>query len=175
MKLKELLKKCFPYLNMTERVLEDSSAEIERLIAAANTVYGALFTGYSSMVAVEDVVAEGGLIPYSALKRRINKVIGVSKYAASVLFVMTESGVIASESGDMRITYSYYPDTLTLDSEVLLCDAVNEYAYVYLLLSEYSLMEEDFDKSKLYYDKYLVTRDVIGRLKQRQLRANRWL
>lgn len=172
MKLREILKKCSPYLGIGEIA---DTAESVRLIAAANSVYGALFTGYSSMVAVEEVTLIGGVIPYSALSHRVNKVIGVTKFAAEVSFLMTENGIKPMASGEVIVTYSYYPEQLELDSEVMLCDAVNEYAFVYLLLSEYALMEGDFDKAKLYYDKYLVTRDVIGRVKQRTMRSSRWL
>lgn len=180
MQLSLIIDKCFPYLNINPvDIMVDNSMEntdiVKNLITCANTVYNMLFATYSSATMVDKVDIIDNYINYEVLTKRVNSVLSVRQADYPINFRVTERGIYIKGEGGVTIEYTYYPDTLEYHSDVLLINNITENSFLYMLLSEYYVLEGDYEKARQFYDKFIISCENFSRKKPRRLRVSRWL
>ena len=178
--LTDILKKCLSYINEST---SDNGGEVgfvnselaKSLKECANTCYGVIFSSYSRMVAVEDIRPTNGYIPYTSFEKRINRIISLKKDGFKVPFKITERGLKVDSGDCLEAEYTYFPDELDFDTEVILADGISPFCFAYMIVSEYWLREGDWEKSGAFYEKFLASKQNYSRTENKSLKVQRWL
>ena len=180
MTLTDILKNCLSYINENT---QDNGGEQgftvsgtgKKLKDCANACYEVVFSSYLRIVALEGVTPVNGSVPFTALSKKVNRILSVKKDGFKIPFKITETGLKVDSGDYLDVEYTYFPDKLDFDSEVILSDGISPFCFTYLVVSEYWLREGEWERSKVFYDKFIASKQNRSRMENKSLKVQRWL
>ena len=180
MNLKDILKNCLDYINEnTENNGGEQgfkSSELgKKLKNCANTCYSILYSTYGRMIVRENILTLNQELYYTFFQKRVNRIIAVKKNGFRIPFKITESGLLFDEDGYFEVEYTYFPDELDFNDEVVLVDNVSPACFTYMVVSEYWLREGDLERSNVFYEKFLSSKQNRGRVESKNWKVQKWL
>lgn len=181
MKVNDILTKTAELLNLdTEIVAENSTDEKARdlMIRALNNVISEIAEEYIPFIAENVVHPTDGFIPYSALEKKVMKVISIRDERDKKISFKEKMHGITLKCGDKPCTviYSYHPEEVGYGDEFIVPNCVSERTISYGVAGEYALISERFEEC-LNYDVRFNTA-IAGdarRGKERKLPYRRYL
>ena len=142
-------------LNYLEKEQEGSPAEVNTLTVCANVVINELACSYLPMIKTEKLIAEDNKLYFTALSETPLKIISVTDYNGNAVRYDFHAEYLSVDSKKVVIEYKYIPSNLGLTDRI---DYDEREVPLRLLafgtISEYALIERDFDKSLAWRNRY---------------------
>lgn len=167
MKLKEVINKVIDILGIENEVnVETSSSKLSKLISCANTVYSELVIEYVPLKTSEKITFSDGRAYYASFSNYVREVLTVKNNTGKYDFECYPLYVKSSADGECEVTYLYYPNELTIDSEIILPPSFTAHVLAQGIVSEYFYRTGLVDEAVFYRTRY--ENSVINVTKKRK-------
>ena len=185
MKVREIVKASAELLNMKDVVkyldgdIEESdeiNESITNFVLAVNMVNNNIASSYIDLIGESNVYNNGDKVHYSDITSNniieIRNVYNVN--GDNVDFKVMPDGLVLS-SGDYKIVYSYYPESLTIDSKIDYYLKLNELTFALGVVGEYLFIKGAVDDAYMWDKRFKNAMfNVLRPKKNIILPARRW-
>ncbi len=158
-------------LDIDETVANENSSDTKTLgllLRAFNNVISEISEEYLPFMHAEKVTSINGIISFSALEKRVQKVESVeNEKGEKIKFsVGLNSLSIKEKDGEYLIKYSFIPDDAKFGDSVDVPAQITKRALSYGVAGEYALMTERYDESVNYDAKFNTAMRIASRDKK---------
>lgn len=154
MTLREVLVKTVGIICDDDIDLDIDSKKRKKLLSCANTIYQELVELYIELKSKEKLLICDGKIFYSNFAKRVKDIISIHKNGIKQTFKLYPLYLEIDEKGEVEIKYTYVPDILSLDDELVLPPPYTENMLSMGVASEYFYRSGLSDEAIFYKNRY---------------------
>ena len=155
MQLKEVINKVIDILGLENEVnVNTPSTKLNKLISCANAIYSELIIEYVPLKTCEKITFSDGRAYYASFTKYVREVLTVKKGVSKYDFECYPLYVKSKAEGECEVTYLYYPDELTIDSEIVLPPSFTSHVLAQGIVSEYYYRTGLVDEAVFYKTRY---------------------
>lgn len=165
------------YLDGELDVSDDITENINQLILAVNMVNNTIASSYIELLGEAKVKSVGTVLPYSSITDKaiieIKSVVGSSNEKVS--YKILPEGLLINYVGECKIEYSFFPDKLTITSDVDYYLKINEITFAMGVVGEYLYIKGDVNDAYMWDKRF--KNSIFNTLRPRRsvvLPARRW-
>ena len=177
MTAKKIIKSVLEILGEDASVADGAlGTELTLLVRCLNMIIKEIAEEYVEFKATEAVAVTDGFVSYSALSHEVRAIKEMRHDGVRVDFVERTHGVETDATGEVSVTYSYYPADVGVSDELVLPRSVSERALVYGTASEYCLMKEQFEECVNLNSRYVRAISSAARPKREiRIKERAWI
>ncbi len=156
MNLRQIIERSASIVGVEENLdFENPSMTLTRLNDCAKMIYGELTLEYIPLKRKEKVTLEGGRCAYTALSQNVREILSVKRggvklpHASYPTYLECEGC-----SGEVEVTYLFYPSEPSVDEELLLPPQFTLYFMALGTVSEYYYRVGMVDEALFYKTRY---------------------
>ena len=163
--------------NETTESNDQVNDDIEKLLLSINMVCSNIASGYIELVDESVINPAAKFIEYKAITD--NNIIEIKncygENSSAIEFALRSNG-IESSSNIARISYSYFPRTVSLDDAIDFFTKINIYTIAQGVAGEYLFLKGDLEESYIWDEKFKNSLKSAMRTKRSiTVPAKRWL
>lgn len=186
MKVSDIIKISATYLGKEEVInllegnftddCDQAKKDINLLINCVNLVIEQLSSEYVPFRKEEKIYTSDGTIYYKNLSERILEVCFVTNSLGEKVNFKVYPEYVKTAKGYVVIEYQYMPKPLTKSSEVFFSNnKLTERIIAYGVASEYALIENRFEESNMWDERFKQSLMVVLHPKNLKIKKRRWL
>lgn len=152
MEVRRILLNTCALLGLGEDIVASPSSDektLSLLLSALNFVIYEIYDEIPTRT-IEKITSQDKIIPYTAFLKNVSKVKSMRLDGIKGKWKRTDDGLRVERDGEWEIEYTYTPDDVGLDDEVVFPPSVNIRTVSYGVAGEYSLYVGRFEECSAY-------------------------
>jgi len=171
------LKNVVKYLNGDIEESEELLEESNNLLLAVNMVNNSIASSYIELLASKKIMVNTDIVSYSDISEKsiieIKNVL--NGFSQKVGYKILPEGLSLSSKGEMCIEYSYFPDKVSIESDINYYLKLNEMTFAIGVVAEYLYIKGAIDDAYLWDKRFKNSMFNLLRPKRNiVLPARRW-
>lgn len=146
------LKDVVDYINGDIEASEELLSEVNNLVLAVSMVNNNIASSYIELIAKTKITNCSGLIGFSKISNK--SIIEIKKVTSlngeDLNFSLSPDGVTIANSESCIVEYSYFPDMVSLDDEIVHYLKVNEMVFALGVVGEYLYIKGAIDDAYMW-------------------------
>lgn len=154
MTLREVLVKTIGIICDDDIDLDIESKKRKKLLDCANTIYQELVELYIDLKNKEKIIISDGKILYSTFSKRIKDILSIYKNGIKQTFRLYPLFIEIEEKGEVDVKYTYLPENLSLEDDLVLPPPYTENMLAMGIASEYFYRSGLIDEAIFYKNRF---------------------